>query len=76
MTVVKNVRLFARHHDDEAVDVEFGEGRIQAIRPTAETGGSRLLLPSLGDVHAHLDSNRLGQRFAHTPPMARSTDTS
>ncbi|MGC2940381.1 MULTISPECIES: amidohydrolase family protein [unclassified Brevibacterium] len=26
-------------------------------------GAGRILLPSLGDVHAHLDSNRLGQTF-------------
>lgn len=26
-------------------------------------GAGRALLPSLGDVHAHLDSNRMGQTF-------------
>ena len=26
-------------------------------------GAGRILLPSLGDVHAHLDSNRMGQTF-------------
>lgn len=33
--------------------------------PTDEVidGRGRLLLPGLGDVHAHLDSNRMGQRF-------------
>lgn len=63
MTTVKNVRIFARNYNDDAVDIEVAEGRIKTITPTAETGPSKLLLPSLGDVHAHLDSNRMGQRF-------------
>lgn len=63
MTTVKNVRIFARRHDDDAVDIEVADGRIKAIIPTEELGSSKLLLPSLGDVHAHLDSNRMGQRF-------------
>lgn len=63
MTILKNVRIFARNHDDAAADVEVSDGRIAAITPTDETGASKLLLPSLGDVHAHLDSNRMGQRF-------------
>lgn len=43
----------------------------QASEPTAADrddtdvidGAGRALLPSLGDVHAHLDSNRMGQTF-------------
>lgn len=63
MPIIKNVRLFARNYNAAAADVEVTHGRISAVTPTAETGQSKLLLPSLGDVHAHLDSNRMGQRF-------------
>ncbi|MGO2036016.1 MAG: amidohydrolase family protein [Brevibacterium sp.] len=73
MTLLTNVRLFSRRPDDQAVDVEIAAGRISGITASAgspvetagETidGGGRLLLPSLGDVHAHLDSNRMGQTF-------------
>lgn len=63
MSTIKNVRLFARNYDDAAVDVEVTHGRISAVTPTTETSQAKLLLPSLGDVHAHLDSNRMGQRF-------------
>ena len=37
----------------------------ETFDPTGDVidGAGRLLLPSLGDVHAHLDSNRLGQTF-------------
>ncbi len=83
-----DVRLFPRHHDDPAVDVEIADGRIAAITPSRRNdrrpddgrgedesrshlreesehidGRGRLLLPGLGDVHAHLDSNRMGQTF-------------
>lgn len=32
-------------------------------QPDVIDGAGRVLLPSLGDVHAHLDSNRMGQTF-------------
>ncbi|MFC7406516.1 amidohydrolase family protein [Georgenia alba] len=69
----RDVRLFARHHDEAAVDVTVDQGRITAVAPAGSApapdgaevtdGQGRLLLPALGDVHAHLDSNRLGQTF-------------
>lgn len=34
-----------------------------AAGPEVIDGAGRILLPSLGDVHAHLDSNRMGQTF-------------
>lgn len=68
-----DVRIFARHADETPVDITVDDdGRFAAIAPAggpapagAETvdGAGRLLLPALGDVHAHLDSNRLGQTF-------------
>lgn len=70
-TLFANVRLFARHADDPGVDLTVSDGRISSIAPAGQGGrggevvdaAGRLLLPGLGDVHAHLDSNRLGQRF-------------
>ncbi|WP_210604875.1 amidohydrolase family protein [Brevibacterium oceani] len=74
MTTVKNVRLFPRVPEAPAVDVEISEGRFSGFSPAADApapvtgpevidGAGRILLPSLGDVHAHLDSNRMGQTF-------------
>lgn len=78
MTTLANVRLFSRCPDAAAVDVEIVEGRFAAFTPSSPAsmsaspgsllaevidGAGRLLLPSLGDVHAHLDSNRMGQTF-------------
>ncbi|MDN5806614.1 MAG: amidohydrolase family protein [Brevibacterium sp.] len=71
MTILRNVRLFPRTADTAAVDVEIEDGRFSSF--TSHTpgttsagaieGAGRALLPSLGDVHAHLDSNRSGQTF-------------
>ncbi|MDZ5077296.1 amidohydrolase family protein [Nesterenkonia sp. HG001] len=68
-----DVRLFPRTPDEPAVDLTVQDGRIAAITPAGTTptpdgaeivdGGGRVLLPALGDVHSHLDSNRLGQTF-------------
>lgn len=96
MTTLRNVRLFPRSADAEAVDVTIENGRFASFTahssPTASVGAidqsvevgdgagsgagavdidgadviegaGRALLPSLGDVHAHLDSNRMGQTF-------------
>ncbi|WP_209325875.1 amidohydrolase family protein [Brevibacterium renqingii] len=37
--------------------------RSNGIGAEVVEGAGRVLLPSLGDVHAHLDSNRMGQTF-------------
>lgn len=77
MTILRNVRFFPRTADAGALDVEIKDGRFSSFTPhssgttSAETidgaevieGSGRALLPSLGDVHAHLDSNRMGQTF-------------
>lgn len=77
MTTLKNVRRFSRLPDEQPVDVEITDGRIASITPSVNhlgegaarvsdgdiDGAGRLLLPTLGDVHAHLDSNRMGQTF-------------
>lgn len=68
-----DVRLFASEPAAPAVDLTVQDGLISALAPAGSAvrttgddvveGTGRLLLPSLGDVHSHLDSNRLGQTF-------------
>ncbi|MGO1263603.1 MAG: N-isopropylammelide isopropylaminohydrolase, partial [Brevibacterium aurantiacum] len=60
MTILRNVRLFPRTADAEAVDVEIKDGRFSSFTPHSSgttsageiDGAGRALLPSLGDVHA------------------------
>lgn len=77
MTILRNVRFFPRTADAGALDVEIKDGRFSSFTPHSSgttsagtidgaeviEGSGRALLPSLGDVHAHLDSNRMGQTF-------------
>jgi cytosine deaminase len=68
---VRRVRPWPREPGGDSVDVLVRDGRIAAIgtgvgvRPDALTvdGGDGVLLPALTDVHAHLDSTRLGLPF-------------
>ena len=73
--LLRRVRLWPRQPGGDTVDVLLSEGRIAAIVESGEQhGGSRadvaavdggggVLLPALADVHAHLDSTRLGLPF-------------
>ena len=70
--VLRDVRVFPRRWQEPAVDVVVTDGRIAAsAAPGAPApvghvevdGRGGVLLPALADVHCHLDSSRLGQRF-------------
>lgn len=72
--VVRRVRPWARLPNAPLVDVVVRAGTIASLQPAvdgAETygdtptfdGGGGLLLPAFADVHAHLDSTRLGLPF-------------
>jgi cytosine/adenosine deaminase-related metal-dependent hydrolase len=70
--VLRDVRVFPRRWDEPSVDVVIADGRIEAYAapgaPVAAghaevDGRGGVLLPALADVHCHLDSTRLGQRF-------------
>ncbi|GAA1365157.1 amidohydrolase family protein [Brevibacterium luteolum] len=72
-TILTGARLFNRAPDADPVDITLDDGTIAAIAPAAEAAPAStadvidatgyVVMPSLGDVHAHLDSNRLGQTF-------------
>ncbi len=72
--VVRRVRPWARLPDSPLVDVLVRAGRIASLEPAVDgtdpfgdtpayDGGGGLLLPAFADVHAHLDSTRLGLPF-------------
>jgi cytosine/adenosine deaminase-related metal-dependent hydrolase len=72
--VIARVRLWPRRPDERLVDVAVRAGRIAEIRaadadprvgPGIESvdGAGGILLPAFADVHAHLDSTRLGLPF-------------
>src|SRR6187431_3330778 len=70
--IIRDVRVFPRRWDEPSVDVVVTDGRIAAyVAPGGEApdghalvdGRGGVLLPALADVHCHLDSTRLGQRF-------------
>ncbi len=69
--LLRRVRLWPRRPTGDVVDVLVRDGRIAeigtglAVGPGATTveGGDGVLLPALTDVHAHLDSTRLGLPF-------------
>lgn len=69
--VVRDVRPWPREPGGPLVDVHLEAGSIAAIGPglavppgTPEADGrGGVLLPALADVHAHLDSTRLGLPF-------------
>ena len=71
--LLRQVRPWPREPGGDAVDVLIEDGRIAAIGsdgvapngPDVATvdGGGGVLLPALADVHAHLDSTRLGLPF-------------
>lgn len=67
--VLDNVRLFPRTGDDKPTRLEIINGFITDIGGEIPSGATvedcrgALVLPSLGDVHAHLDSNRLDLPF-------------
>ena len=72
--VIRRVRPWARLPDSPPVDVVVRSGRIASLDAAADgtdpfgdtpsfDGGGGLLLPAFADVHAHLDSTRLGLPF-------------
>jgi cytosine deaminase len=64
--LLRNVRPWPRQPGGEAVDVLIRDGRIDAGEATGvavEDGRGGVVLPALVDVHAHLDSTRLGLPF-------------
>lgn len=68
--VLDQVRIFPRTVDSPLTRVVIRDGAITAVGdvplpPDAhvEPCGGALVIPSLGDVHAHLDSNRLDLPF-------------
>lgn len=69
--IVRNVRPWARTWDTPTCDIALRDGRIHAIAPSLEAGpgdevvdgAGGVVLPSLTDAHAHLDSTRLGLPF-------------
>lgn len=68
--LIKNVRPFPRWPGSDPIDVLCREGRIADIAahldvPGAEIvkGAGDILIPAFSDVHAHLDSTRLGLPF-------------
>lgn len=69
--LVRDVRVWPREPGGDGVDVLVAAGRIAAIGPSLEApagtpeadGRGGVLLPALADVHAHLDSTRLGLPF-------------
>jgi cytosine/adenosine deaminase-related metal-dependent hydrolase len=72
--VMRRVRLWPRLPDERLVDVVIRAGRIDEISdtdvhrvvlPTVESvdGAGGILVPAFADVHAHLDSTRLGLPF-------------
>jgi cytosine/adenosine deaminase-related metal-dependent hydrolase len=69
--VLRDVRIWPRDLSEKAVDVLVRAGRVAAVgrglevppsTPAADGRGG-VLLPALADVHAHLDSTRLGLPF-------------
>ncbi len=52
-----------RPTEDSTSDGHRATGGFAPAEPELVDGRGRLLLPGLGDVHAHLDSNRMGQTF-------------
>ncbi|AZA12780.1 amidohydrolase family protein [Corynebacterium choanae] len=72
---ITRVRPWARTPDTPACDITISDGVICAIRPHDPVnaqpptgteildGGGGVIVPSLSDVHAHLDSTRLGLPF-------------
>ena len=72
---IRNVRPWG----GDAVDVLIDGAKIAALSPHDPTlpvapgnldGRGRILIPSLSDVHVHLDSSRIGQPFR--PRIERS----
>ena len=72
--VVRRVRPWARLPDAPHVDVVVRSGLIASVEPAVDgtdrfgdtptfDGHGGLLLPAFADVHAHLDSTRLGLPF-------------
>ena len=72
--LIRRVRLWPRLPDEHLVDVVIRAGRIDEISgtdvhrvvpPTVESveGAGGILVPAFADVHAHLDSTRLGLPF-------------
>jgi cytosine/adenosine deaminase-related metal-dependent hydrolase len=65
--VLRNVRAWPREPGAGGVDVVIRDGRIASGPPPAGVpvadGRGGVLLPAFADVHAHLDSTRLGLPF-------------
>ena len=69
--VLRDVRIWPREPGGSSVDVLVADGRIAAIEASVEPPhdteavgcGGGVLLPAFADVHAHLDSTRLGLPF-------------
>ena len=69
--VVRGVRPWPHELGGPLVDVHVEAGRVAAIGPDLAVppgtpqadGGGGIVLPALADVHAHLDSTRLGLPF-------------
>ena len=69
--LLRDVRIWPREPGGPVVDVLLRDGRIAAIEPTMSVttdtevadGAGGVLLPAFSDVHAHLDSTRLGLPF-------------
>ena len=72
--VIRRVRLWPRLPDERLVDVVIRAGRIDEISDAdvhrvvpatveAVEGAGGILVPAFADVHAHLDSTRLGLPF-------------
>jgi cytosine/adenosine deaminase-related metal-dependent hydrolase len=69
--LIRSVRPWPREPGGAAVDMLIRDGRIAAIgtglddgpEVPAVDGGGGVLLPAFADVHAHLDSTRLGLPF-------------
>ena len=65
--LLRNVRPWPREPGSDVIDLVIRDGRIAsgpapAGMPVADGGGG-VLLPAFADVHAHLDSTRLGLPF-------------
>ena len=65
--LLRDVRPWPREPGDGTVDVVIRDGRIASGPPPAGVpvadGRGGVLLPAFADVHAHLDSTRLGLPF-------------
>ncbi len=68
--LIKNVRLAPRWPGGEAVDILCRDRLIAQVGPGINApdveiveGNNEILIPAFSDVHAHLDSTRLGLSF-------------